>query len=66
METNDGTIKNKLMDSRVTKIKNESNDAKIAMDWFQKWSRVEDGQIVELEGTIESSDVVKVGALQRE
>ena len=33
---------------------------------FSKWSRVDNGQVVEPEGIIESSDVVLVGTSQRE
>ena len=67
METNDETIKNKLKDSRVAQIENELKDAKThTMDRIQKWSRVENGQVVEPEGVVEPSDVVVAGTLQRE
>ena len=60
MEASDATIKNEP-NGEVAEIKNESEDAKLR--WMHtmelnsaKWSRVENGQVVEPEGIIEPSD----------
>ena len=51
-------------------IKNKLKDEKLpwmhTMDSVQNWSRVVNGQTVDLEGIIEPSDVVVLETLQRE
>ena len=56
---------------KVCKDSKRVEGCKIAMDAYSglnsaKWSRVENGQVVEPEGIIEPSDVVVVGTPQRE
>ena len=59
------------IEANDAKVKNESDGRKIAMDAHYglnsaKWSRVENGQVVEPEGIIEPSHVVVVGTSLRE